>query len=445
MEAEGKFDALQPYYHEVQAHWPIIGHDGCYPLRTFRILKMRGRGDEILEATAGGARKVMKDSPGLVLLSRHNRLTRLILQQAHDELGHSGHRKTLAQSRRYAWITHGRLEAMKVVKDCAACSLEYAKHSSPVMADVLPDRIEPSVPFHHVHMDIAGPIDVVKPGVGTRKTKTKYKVWLLIVCCRFTQALFVDVMTDYSTEAVLVGLRKLQAFYNMPKIVTTDRGTNFVGAKRIMEDVLKDTRMYFEWRLVPTAAHSFVGTVERQVALVKRVLNKKLGGASVTFNDLLVLCAETARILNSKPLSYATAGDDVNTWRLISPADLLGGRTNDGICTFETGCRDKITQRLQNLEELTKQFHQVYRQQLMPELLRSVKWRHAKVPLAVGDVVLVDDSTSLMRKFRLGRVQEVRAGGRTVVARYKLSDDARVSDNEISARRLLKVNLPQDA
>jgi hypothetical protein len=203
--------------------------------------------------------------------------------------------------------------------------------------------------------------------------------------------------------------------------------------------------MEFEWHFVPTGAHSYVGTVERQVALVKRVLNKKLSGASVTFNDLLLLCAETARVLNSKPLSYATSGEDPNTWRIISPVDLLGGRTNDAICTFETGCGDKITQRLRNLEELTRQFHRVYKEQLLPELLRSVKWRKAKEPLKVGDVVLVDESTNMMRKFRLGRVEDVHPGGRTVVAKYKLSDDAVATNNEISARRLLKVNLPQEA
>ena len=443
MDAEGKFDSLQPYHHKVQVCWPIVGHDGCFPLRTFTILKMAARGDEALEAAAGGPRKVMKDSPGVVLLSRHNRLAKLILQQCHDELGHGGHRKTLAQSRRYAWITHGRMEAMKVVKNCAACSIEYAKRSSPAMANILPDRVEPSVPFQEVHMDLAGPIEVVKPGVGTRNTKTKYKVWLLIVACRFTQAVFIDVLTDYSTEAVLVGLRKLQAFYNMPRRVTTDRGCNFAGTKRILDELLKDTRMHFEWHLVPTAAHSFVGTVERQVGLVKRVLNKKLAGATVTFNDLLLLCAETARVLNSKPLTYATAGEDVNTWRIISPADLLGGRTNDAICTFETGCKERITKRLENLEELTRQFHQVYKEQLMPELLRSIKWRRNEVLLEPGDVVLVDDSTSLMKKFRLGRVQEVRPGGRTVVAKYKLSDDAAATDNETSARRLLKIDLPK--
>ena len=141
---------------------------------------------------------------------------------------------------------------------------------------------------------------------------------------------------------------------------------------------------------------------------------------------------------------YATAGDDVNTWHVISPADLLGGRVNDGICTFETQCKDKITRRLDHFEELTRQFHEVYRQQLLPELLKTVKWKKSQVPLAVGDVVLIDDSTSMMRKFCLGRVQEVRGGGRTVVARFRLGGDAKVTDNEISARRLLKVNLPED-
>ena len=229
MDAEGRFDTLQPYYHETEVYWPVVGNDGYYPVRKFRILKMKGRGDKVLEAAAGGKKKLFKDSLGLVLIDRHNKLARLILQQAHDELGHAGHRKTLTHSRRYAWISRGRQKAMKVVKACSQCCLEYARCSGPVMADVLPDRIEPSVPFHNTHVDVAGPIEVTKPRVRTRKNPAKYKVRLLIACCRFTQAVFIDVMMDYSTEAVIIGLRKLQAFYNMPRVITTDQGTNFMG------------------------------------------------------------------------------------------------------------------------------------------------------------------------------------------------------------------------
>ena len=156
------------------------------------------------------------------------------------------------------------------------------------------------------------------------------------------------------------------------------------------------------------------------------------------------MTAEVARILNNKPLSYATQGDDVETWRVISPADLLGGRTNDGICTFETGSKDKITRRLEHLEELTRQFHNVYREQLLPELIKSVKWKKGKNPLCEGDVVIIDDSTNMVKKYRLGRIQQLRDGGRTAVVRFKLSDDSRATDNEISTRKLLKVDLSQE-
>ena len=42
--------------------------------------------------------------------------------------------------------------------------------------------------------------------------------------------------------------------------------------------------MHFEWHIVPTGAHSYVGSVERQVGMVKCVLNRKLSGAVVNNN-----------------------------------------------------------------------------------------------------------------------------------------------------------------
>jgi hypothetical protein len=69
--------------------------------------------------------------------------------------------------------------------------------------------------------------------------------------------------------------------------------------------------------------------------------------------------------------------------------------------------------------------------------------RRTRPPLAPGDVVLVDMSTNMMKKFRISRVVEVKEGGRTAVAKFKLSDEVKAKDNEISTRRLLKVNLPE--
>ncbi len=68
MDAQGRFDSLQPYFEETEVYWPIVGHDGYFLLRRFKILKMKGRGDEVLRAVAGAPKKLFKDSPGLVLL-----------------------------------------------------------------------------------------------------------------------------------------------------------------------------------------------------------------------------------------------------------------------------------------------------------------------------------------------------------------------------------------
>ena len=77
-------------------------------------------------------------------------------------------------------------------------------------------------------------------------------------------------------------------------------------------------------------------------------------------------------------------------------------------------------------------------------MVKSVKWKKGKNPLSEGDVVIIDDSTNMVKKYRLGRIQQLRDGGRTAVVRFKLSDDSRATDNEISTRKLLKVDLSQE-
>ena len=68
------------------------------------MMKMKGLGENALEAAAGGEKKLFADSAGLVILDRNHKLSILLLQECHDVSWHSGHRKTLASSRQWAWI-----------------------------------------------------------------------------------------------------------------------------------------------------------------------------------------------------------------------------------------------------------------------------------------------------------------------------------------------------
>ena len=40
-DAKGRYDTLQPFFHEVTLDWPVVGLDGFYPTRKFKILKMK--------------------------------------------------------------------------------------------------------------------------------------------------------------------------------------------------------------------------------------------------------------------------------------------------------------------------------------------------------------------------------------------------------------------
>ena len=69
------------------------------------------------------------------------------------------------------------------------------------------------------------------------------------------------------------------------------------------------------------------GLFERMVRSVKRCLKKTIGGAKLTYEELLTVTTETEMILNARPLSYVTSADVEEP---LTPSHLLHGRTSDG-------------------------------------------------------------------------------------------------------------------
>ena len=115
---------------------------------------MKGRGEAVIQAMSDGGPKLITDGEGLVVLECDNKLATMICQEAHDRHGHPGFKRTLACSRFVAWIVRGRCLSTKVVKNCASCNIDKASRSAPIIKDVLRDRLEPSAPFTHVHIEI---------------------------------------------------------------------------------------------------------------------------------------------------------------------------------------------------------------------------------------------------------------------------------------------------
>ena len=120
--------------------------------------------------------------------------------QAHNE-NHEGPPGTLARSRTQVWIHKGRNLARKVARNCVRCRAAAAKVERQRMGDFPLERCVPgNPPFTAICLDLLGPV-MVK---GVVNKRAEMKVWPLLFVCQVTGALHLEVMHNYSTEALLL-------------------------------------------------------------------------------------------------------------------------------------------------------------------------------------------------------------------------------------------------
>lgn len=84
-----------------------------------------------------------------VLLPRDHRISRLIVQHAH-QFGHPGVATTVAKTRTKYWIVRAHDLAKSIKFHCVVCHEIGARDESQVMADLPQSRLAPfTPPFHH--------------------------------------------------------------------------------------------------------------------------------------------------------------------------------------------------------------------------------------------------------------------------------------------------------
>ena len=125
-----------------------------------------------------------------------------------------------------------------------------------------------------------------------------------------------DTMERYSMDSMLLSMRKLEATCRLPRRIISNSGTQLVDARMLLiKHYLEED---FTWIVYPPQAHNFVGGAERMMDLLKRQMKKKLDGTHLTINELITICLEVAKILNSCPLLLECTS--------ICPSHLLGGK-----------------------------------------------------------------------------------------------------------------------
>ncbi|XP_050305599.1 uncharacterized protein LOC126742837 [Anthonomus grandis grandis] len=247
-----------------------------------------------------------------MLISSKRRLARLIFEFEHKRLMHAGPHLLLSSVREVYWSIASRNLAKAVVRKCLTYFRFKPQQTKPIMGDLPRNRLIPGKVFDVVGVDYMGPLNFKdKRGRGARLLKC----YVSVSVCFITKVIHLEIVSDLSSEAFILALRRFVSHRGKPGHIYSDNGTNFKGANRELNalgEYLINEKCHIEqlylneqiqWHFIPVNSPHFGGLWEAGVKSSKHHLKRVVGNAHFTFEELTTLLAQIEATLNSRPLT----------------------------------------------------------------------------------------------------------------------------------------------
>lgn len=201
----------------------------------------------------------------------------------------------------------------KITHECLHCRKYQGKVINQHMADLPCDRVlSDKPPFTNTGVDLFGPFNVVRG----RASVVRFGVIITFLSSR---AIHLEVVFDKSTDSFIQALRRFIARRGQVQVMRSDSGTNFVGAERELQEMLKGfnqaiissemVNREIDWVFNPPYAHNFGGAWEREIRTIRKVLAGLMSEQPRSFTDesLNTLLCEVEAVLNSRPLTPSSS------------------------------------------------------------------------------------------------------------------------------------------
>ena len=293
-------------------------------------------------------------------------------------------------------------------------------------------------------MDLFGPISCR----GDVNPRTSKKTWGMVIEDVNSGAVHLDVVQDYSAQAVILSLRRFGALRGWPGVITSDPGSQLESAGGKLEEWWKDIgdsvltfagSKNFKWKVSPANSPWRQGKAERRIAIVKRLIKVSVGDSRITPIEFQSILMEVANICNERPIGSAEPRSD-GTYALITPNQLLLGRSSN-ILPDDTeiveGLPFNLSARYRLVHHVTTQFWKRWSEEVSPSLVVRQKWHSKGRNLCVGDIVMICDSGKLKAKYKLGAVDAVTVSPdgnvRSASVRYVLVQNTAHGEHRILA------------
>ena len=313
------------------------------------------------------------------------------------------------------FIENGRQLIRKLISNCVICRRLRGKLCQQLMADLPSERLEEVPPFTHVGIDVFGPF-YIHDGQNTRRHSATKKIWALILVCLPSRAIHLEPLYGLDVSSFRNAFTRFTAIRGICRTIRSDQGTNFICAKRQMEESININQLMptlasegIQWILNPPHASHFSGAWERKIGSVRRVLEASIllmSTRHLSRDEFCTFLAESSAIVNNTPLW--TSSSNPNDPTPLSPSMLLTLRDTPNPPSLDNFSDNDImaygSKRFRRVQYLSQQFWNRWRHEYLHTLTLRHKWKTRKPCISTNDIVLVKDKQLPRNTWPLGKV-----------------------------------------
>lgn len=353
-----------------------------------------------------------------VILDRQHILVSKLIEDCHLGLNHGPIDTTLNKLRERVWILSSRRAVQSVVRNCTRCKRYTSKRLESVPIPLPENRVRDASAFEVSGVDLAGPL-FLKDGT---------KSWVVLLTCAVYRAVHLELVSSLSTDAFLEALRRFIARRGRPAIMYCDNGTNFTGASNVLgrldwkqiEEHGLSSRI--EWKFNPPSAAWWGGWWERIVRMVKDLLKRTLGKASLTYEELSTVLCDCEAVINARPLTYLA--EDPQQLVALSPDMFLRDLPDYGVPDIDKVDSMSLNARVTYLQRLREELRSRFRIEYLGQLKQRGVTKSPLFTIQEGDIVFVGSDNKKRLDWPLARVVQCCPGkdGEVRVVRLKTAD-----------------------